>query len=418
MDNIQLTALVIFAITYFGIIFTRLPKVNVDRPSAAFFGAIAMILSGVVSFEEAMASIDFNTIALLLGMMIIIATMQSDGFFALVAHKTVRMATNSKGLLTALVLITGIGSAFLVNDAVVLIITPITISICNTYKLNPIPYLIAIILSSNAGSVMTMTGNPQNMLIGINSGMSYLSFFLHLLPIAFLSMGIVIFTIRLLFASEFKNDKKNFIVTDEKQYNMRSMRVSAPVFGLVVVLFFLSSFVGLSIPLIALFGASLIMLFGKIKPAEILKQVDWVLLLFFSGLFIVVHAIEKVGLLEQLKHIDLASDSLTTNVILHGLGLFVSQIISNVPYAIAMIPVIRPAESEAIWLILASSSTLAGNATIIGAIANLIVIESAARMHVRITFKDFFLAGILSTFLSLCISILVIQIQVAMGLLQ
>ncbi|MFA5195594.1 MAG: SLC13 family permease, partial [Bacteroidales bacterium] len=169
MNQIQIITLIIFGITYIGIIFTRLPWINIDRPSAAFFGAVAMILFGVISFEEAMFAIDFNTITLLLGTMIIITTLKLDGFFSLIAHKTMAFAKNQFRLLVIITFVTGISSAFMVNDAVVLLFTPVIIMICSSYKINPLPFLIAEILASNAGSVMTITGNPQNMIIGMNS---------------------------------------------------------------------------------------------------------------------------------------------------------------------------------------------------------------------------------------------------------
>jgi Na+/H+ antiporter NhaD/arsenite permease-like protein len=415
MTSLQIIALIIFIITYTGIIFTRLPGINIDRPSAAFFGAVAMILTGIVSFDDAIASIDFNTIALLLGMMIIIASIQSDGFFDWLTQKTIRVASNSRGLLTALVLITGIGSAFLVNDAVVLIVTPITISICIACGLQPVPYLIGVILASNAGSVMTMTGNPQNMLIGITSGMSYGKFFLHLLPVSILSMAVVICLVRLAFPSEFRSSKILKMTPSEEGLQYKSMRVSIPVFIAVLILFFLSSFFNISIPMIALAGASVILIFGKARPSEIIRKVDWVLLLFFAGLFIVVHAIEEAGLLEQLKSIDISAVGWKTNFLLHATGLIVSQIISNVPYVIAMLPVVKQFESDALWLILASSSTIAGNATIIGAVANIIVIETAAKHHVKITFRTFLLPGILSTLICILFSVVLIQLQIIFG---
>jgi len=145
----QLTALIIFVITYIGIIFTRLPKINVDRPSAAFFGAVAMVVFGVLNLEEAVRAIDYNTIALLLGMMIIISVLQLDGFFSLIAEKTLSWSKTPLKLLIIITFVTGIASAFLVNDAVVLLFTPVIIAICRASSLNPVPYLIAEILSAN-----------------------------------------------------------------------------------------------------------------------------------------------------------------------------------------------------------------------------------------------------------------------------
>ncbi|MEE1119084.1 MAG: SLC13 family permease, partial [Bacteroidales bacterium] len=197
--NIETIALIIFVITYIGIIFTRLPKVNIDRPSAAFIGAVAMLAFSVVSFEEAVSFIDFNTIFLLLGMMIVVAALKFDGFFGLITEKTLQFANSRLKLLIGVVFITGIASAFLVNDAVVLIFTPIIISICQRVKINPLPYLIAEILSSNIGSVMTITGNPQNMLIGLNSGISYVDFLLKLFPISLVGLVLCIFVVRLIY---------------------------------------------------------------------------------------------------------------------------------------------------------------------------------------------------------------------------
>ncbi|HPA73354.1 MAG TPA: SLC13 family permease, partial [Spirochaetota bacterium] len=202
----EAAALIIFIVTYLGIIFTRLPGINVDRPSAAFFGAVAMILAGVLPFAEAVRAIDFNTIALLLGMMIVIAVLELDGFFSLVAQKTISFARNPFQLLVFVTFVTGIASAFLVNDAVVLLFTPVIITICRSARVNPVPYLIAEILSSNIGSAMTITGNPQNMLIGISSGIPYGKFLLHLLPVSVLGMVVTIAAVKLFYPAEFRRD--------------------------------------------------------------------------------------------------------------------------------------------------------------------------------------------------------------------
>jgi Na+/H+ antiporter NhaD/arsenite permease-like protein len=400
----QTTALVIFIITYIGIIFTRLPKVNIDRPSAAFFGAVAMIVFGVLTFGEAMLAIDFDTIALLLGMMIIIATLQLDGFFSLIASKTIAYARNQWRLLIVVTFFTGIASAFLVNDAVVLLFTPIVIMICRASKLNPLPYLIAEILAANAGSVMAITGNPQNMLIGVNSGIAYAEFLWRLAPVSFLSMLLIVWVIRWLYPSEFRNKTPIIYNGNGFDYHYSSMRFSVPVFLLVILLFFSGHYLGLSIPLIALIGGSLILLLGKIKPSKVIEKVDWVLLLFFASLFIVVEGIEKTGLLSNYIDSALLSEDVTGIVAIHGISLVMTQIVSNVPYTIVMLPFMKVADSELLWLCLASASTLAGNATIIGAIANLIVIEVAERDGVRIGFFEFLKPGVIVTLLSFVIS--------------
>ena len=417
MEKIQIVALVIFFITYVGIIFTRLPWINIDRPSAAFFGAVAMILLNVLSFEEAVLSIDFNTIALLLGMMIIISTLQLDGFFSFIARKTMVYSRTQFRLLVIIVFVTGISSAFMVNDAVVLLFTPVIIALCHTYRINPIPYLIAEILASNAGSVMTMTGNPQNMLIGVSSGISYGIFLLRLLPVSVLSLVVIVFVVRMLYPANFKDKSPLQVSGNDFEYNFKSMRISVPIFLTVVLLFFFSKLVGLSIPMIALLGGSMILIFGKIKPSQVIQKTDWVLLLFFASLFIVVHGIEKVGLMQYIISSEPIRSDAGGVIALHGISLVASQVVSNVPFTIALLPLMKTMSSETLWITLASASTLAGNATIIGAMANLIVIESAKNQQVKIGFFEFFKAGIITTILTFILSIGIILLEMKAGVL-
>jgi Na+/H+ antiporter NhaD/arsenite permease-like protein len=409
--NTYYTALVIFILTYTGIIFTRLPKMNIDRPSAAFFGAVAMILTGVVGFDEAIQAIDFNTIVLLLGMMIVIATLQLDGFFSLIASKTISYAGTRFRLLVIITLVTGIASAFLVNDAVVLLFTPVIIILCSSGGLNPVPYLIAEILASNAGSAMTITGNPQNMLIGINSGIGYSEFLLRLLPVSFLSMAVIVVVVRWMYAREFADRGRLHFQSNGFEYDFRSMRWSVAVFAGVVAGFFLHHRLHLSIPLIALTGSALILILGKIKPSKVIRQVDWVLLLFFASLFIVVHAVEKVGLLNSFLENNALKETAGGLWIVHLLSAVMSQIVSNVPFTIIMLPLMKAAHSDILWLALASASTLAGNATIIGAMANLIVIESAEARGVKISFMEFLKPGLVVTLITLLISFVILYLQ-------
>lgn len=412
------TALIIFIITYTGIIFTRLPKINIDRPSAAFFGAVGMVVFGVLSFDDAIKAIDFNTITLLLGMMVIITTLKLDGFFSLIAQKTIAYSKTQFRLLVIIVFVTGISSAFLVNDAVVLLFTPIIIAICRSSKLNPVPYLIGEILASNAGSVMTITGNPQNMLIGMNSGISYIEFIAFLTPIAIISLLIIIFIIRLIYPDNFRNHVKIEFEEKKFDFNFKSMKYSVPIFFIVVILFFVSPWINISIPLIALAGASLILIFGKIKPSTVIKEVDWVLLLFFASLFIVVHGIEKAGLISGfLDNGFLAGDAKGIGFI-HAISLILSQIVSNVPFTVAMLPLMKSAGSNILWLALASASTLAGNATIIGAMANLIVIESAEKNGIKIKFWEFFKSGIIVTFITMALSFMILYFYLYLALIK
>jgi Na+/H+ antiporter NhaD/arsenite permease-like protein len=418
MDQTQLVALIIFGITYLGIIFTRLPGVNVDRPSAAFSGAIAMVLFGVLTPEEAIAAIDANTILLLLGMMIIIATLQLDGFFTLIARYTIAYSKTRLKLLMLIVFVTGIVSAFLVNDAVVLMFTPVIIHICLSSKLNPVPFLIGEILASNAGSLMTITGNPQNMLNGMASGISYGTFMIKMLPIALLSLVIIVLVLRLVYRDTFRINTPLEFSSAQSTLPTIHMGRSGLVFLLVLIGFFTSRYSGLSIPLVALVGAALILLLGQAKPSEVIHQVDWVLLLFFASLFIVVAAVEKSGVFDSFLNKNILTADLKGLTFLHVLSLFLAQVLSNVPYVVLMVPFLKATGSELLWMSLAAASTLAGNATIIGAMANLIVIETAGRQGVRIGFKTFFTSGIFVTLLSMGLSLGWLSFMQLMGLIH
>jgi len=403
-------ALIIFLLTYVGIIFTRLPGLNIDRPSAAIFGAVSMIALGVLTFDEAIAAIDFNTIALLLGMMLIIAVLELDGFFLFISETTISLAKTTRQLLLLIIFVTGISSALLVNDAVVLLFTPVILVICKGARRQPLPYLIAEMMSANAGSALTITGNPQNILIGMQSGFAYGKFLLFMLPISLGSLFLIFFVIKAFFKEEFGGDLPLTHAFQFDEWNYASMRFSVPIFIVVLAAFFASKELSISYSVIALVGGSFVLLFGKIKPSSVIKEVDWVSLIFFSGLFIVVRGIEKYLWLDPLISFLPLNGSIESIVTIHGLSLVLSQIVSNVPFVIVMLPFLKPLHDQFLWLALASGSTLAGNLTIIGAMANLIVIEIAKKEHIKIDFGTFLKIGTVVTLGSLILSILVMLV--------
>ncbi len=260
---------------------------------------------------------------------------------------------------------------------------------------------------------MTITGNPQNMLIGINSGISYSKFLLHLMPVSIIGMLIIYFVVKFLYPVNFKKLNPIDPQPGSYEYNYLSMKFSAPIFMLVIVLFFINGRLGLSIPVISLIGASLILILGKIKPSEVIKNIDWVLILFFATLFIVVGGIEKTGLIQHILDRYTITPDLHGIGVIHVISLILSQIVSNVPYTILMIPILKNSGSDIIWLSLASASTIAGNATIFGAMANIIVIESAKKLGVNITFFEFLKAGVIVTALTLILSVFLLYIQIS-----
>ena len=369
-----------------------------------------MIVFGILSFDESISAIDFNTIALLLGMMMLIAVLEIDGFFLLISETTITLAKTPQQLLFLIIFVTGISSAFLVNDAVVLLFTPIVISICKGAKRQPLPYLIAEIMASNSGSALTITGNPQNIFIGIQSDFAFGQFILYMFPIALGGLLIIFFTIKFFFKSEFTNGNRLKCHVQKEEWNYDSMKYSIPIFILVLLAFFFSKELHISYPVIALTGGSLVLLFGKIKPSKVIKEIDWVLLLFFASLFIVVNGIEKYQLLDPLINHFKMNTSFSGILSLHGLSLILSQVISNVPFVILMNPIIKQTHEQLLWLALSSSATLAGNLTIIGAMANLIVIEIAKKEGIQIKFFQFLKIGAIVTFFSFLLSISLIYI--------
>lgn len=401
-------ALIIFIVVYIGIIFDKLPFINLDRKSIAFVGAVAMVLFGCLSPQNAIKSIDFNTLALLLGMMLIISNLKLDGFFSLLSSKTISLAKTPFMLLVVITFITGFASAFLVNDAVVLLFTPVIIEICKKINLSSIPFLLGEIFSANAGSLMTITGNPQNMIIGIASEISYSQFMLYLLPIAIISMLIITVVIKMFYKDVF-DKKQRIIMTDNSTTEVTNIRISLIIFCLVVVGFFFGKLFNLSIPMIALVGGGLTLIFSKHKTEQIFRGVDWSLLLFFASLFVLVASIKDSALLSPIFDLNLAENTFSI-LIIFVVSIVLSQILSNVPYTILILPLLKVANSNILWLALATSSTLAGNFTIFGAMANLIVLEQAQKLGVSINNKQFYPPAMIISLLSILVAFGIIVI--------
>jgi Na+/H+ antiporter NhaD/arsenite permease-like protein len=420
LDNHLLIATIILIVTYLGVAFTRLPKVNVDRPSAAFTGGVLMILFGVLTFEEAVQAIDFNTIALLLGMMVLVSALKVVGFFDLLAMKSLLTAKTPRRLLLLVIIATATASAFLVNDAVVLLFTPVIIQACNARKVNPVPYLIAEAMASNIGSACTIVGNPQNMLIGITSGISFAHFFFYLLPVSLLSTVVLVLIMFRLYRNTLNQDFdfSNDSPVPAQGYDAKAITRLAPILILLIIAFFLSSFVKLSIPIIALGFASLVLLLGKAKPSTIIKEVDWVLLLFFAGLFIVVEGAHKAGVLDIFTGSIITTPGFLGIASISIVSTIVSQLVSNVPLTMLVLPILKNVPGDVLWISLAAGSTLGGNLTIIGAVANIIVVEGASREGIQVQFLDFLKVGTLVTIATISLAILILGVEYWLGLLR
>ncbi len=390
--------IVVFVLTYAGVALGRAPGLRIDRAGMALVGASLMIGLGTLSLDEALKAIDLDAIALLLGMMIIVSQLRVSGFFELAARFALRRAHSAPVLLVAIVIVTGLFSAFLVNDAICLVMAPLVIDVTRALRRNPVPYLLAVAMASNAGSAATFTGNPQNMIIGVTSHLSYAGFAGKLTPAAAVALVLTAGLIMLFYRKEFSSAFE--ISTKETPPRHHPKQLTK---GLLVTLGVIAGFfVGLPIAESALIGGSLLLLSRAVNPRKLYAGIDGGLLLMFAGLFIVVAGAEKVLVTPNLLEAVAGQFRFEDPWILSGVTALLSNLVSNVPAVLILKPFVAhlPDPGKA-WRIVAMSSTFAGNLTLIGSVANLIVAERAKREGVTITFFAYWRIGLPLTLMSL-----------------
>ncbi len=406
---------VFFVLTYGGLALGKIPGLRMDRAGIALVGATLMLLAGAVTFEEAFSaqSIDYDTLILLLGMMVVVGSLRLSGFFRLLAHGCLKRIETPRGLLIVTILLSGVLSAFLVNDIVCLALTPLVLHLSRRLRFHPLPHLIGLATASNVGSTGTITGNPQNMIIGIQSHISYLRFAARLFPVALLGLAInfliISFIYRRLLTPPKIVDVTGPMLSESLPPLRRAHRwllvKSALAASVAVVLFF--ALPSQCLPLIAL-GAAAFLLVGRIvRPEKIYRQIDWSLLMMFAGLFVVVHTFR----IHVVAYWGIDSWTWLLNHpvdLLSGVSAALANLVSNVPAVLLFEPVMQamPAGSqETAWLALAMSSTFAGNLTVLGSVANLIVVENAQREGVFISFWEYCKVGVPLTLLTLALGI-------------
>ncbi len=413
-----LAAAIVLALTYIGVAFAHVPRLNIDRPSAAFIGGVLMVLLGVMSVQEAAAAINVDTISLLLGMMLVGSTLQSSGVMTYLAARALAIGVTPLRLLGVVVAATALLSAFFVNDAVVLLFTPVVIQTARALGANPIPYLIAEAMASNIGSAATIVGNPQNMLIGVVAGISFTKFFLLLLPVSVLSAAVLFLVVWWLYRREFRLTVVNYDPAPTATISVANTARMLVVVVPMLAAFFFSASIGVDPSLVALAAGAGALLIGGVKPLQIMRGVDWVLLLFFAGLFVVMGGAQKAGLLNwALDSIKLQPGFLGI-LSIHAVSLVASQVVSNVPYTMLAIPILEKVPGHVLWLSLASAATLGGNLTLMGAVANLIVASGAEREGVSLSFWQFFRVGLIVTAVTLVISLGVLTAEFELGILR
>ncbi|MGH7122352.1 MAG: anion transporter [Acetobacteraceae bacterium] len=400
-----IAATLIFAATYFVMAIGRLPGFRLDRAGAAFLGASLMVAVGVLNLKQAFAAIDMNTIALLLGMMIVVANLRLSGFFAVLTEWAGRHARHPLVLLTAIALISGILSAFLVNDAVCLALTPLVLELLLSLERNPVPYLLAVTMAANVGGVATITGNPQNMIIGSLSGIGYGPFASALAPVAAIGLVLTIVLIAVLFRAEFRAASPLAVPRTQPARLHRALMVKTLVITAVLMV---ALFLGVAPAKAAAVAGAFLLLSRRVKSSRIYAEIDWTLLLMFAGLFVVVAGFERIVLTPQLLHRLLALP-LSGTVSLSVLTAVLSNLVSNVPAVLVLSRFVEHlADPGRAWLVVAMASTLAGNFTIVGSVANLIVVQLARAHHVEIRFGTYFRVGAPLTVLTIAVGVLLL----------
>jgi Na+/H+ antiporter NhaD/arsenite permease-like protein len=390
-------AYAIFLASYLVFAIGKFPGLKIDRPGAAIIGAVAMVAFRVVRPSDALRFIDFSTLVLLFSMMLIVGNLRLVGFFEWNAE-VVLQRLKPTHLLPAVIFTCGFLSAFFVNDIVCLVMVPFVLSIARRMRLPPLPYLLAVATASNIGSVATITGNPQNMLIGSFSGIRYYDFLFHLGPVAIVGLFLDWAVLHWIHMRKIKLSAETGERIPLPALDLSRLTKPVVVVTAVVIGFFL----GVPPAMMAALGAAALLITRTLDPRKLYPEVDWGLLVFFVGLFLIVGGAENAGIVRRLlgvaEHWNLQKLGVFTLVVA-----FLGNIVSNVP-AVMLLKSLIPsfANPHAGWLALAMASTLAGNLTITGSVANLIVVETA-RAEMEIGFWDYFRVGLPITLATLLV---------------
>ena len=399
----QLITLAIVVITYAAVAVGKVPRLRMNRATIALVGAAALVAVGALTQAQAFAAIDLGTLVLLGAMMVINVNLRLSGFFDLVTARVVQWARTPHLLLALIIVAAGVLSAVFLNDTICLMMTPLVVELTLRLKRNPLPYLVGLATATNVGSTATITGNPQNIIIGQASGIPYVTFLAQLAPVALLGMGVCWLVIVLLFRQEFRGKLERVALPPVRVYTPLLRRSFLVVVGLL-----LAFLLGYPVATAAAVAAGLLLV-SRVRPVKLLA-IDWGLLAFFAGLFVVTGAIEVSGLSEAIfaafePVIHGGVTALTTATAI------LSNVVSNVPAVLLLRPQMAALPDPQLgWLTLAMSSTLAGNLTLLGSAANLIVAELAAERGVKLDFMTYLRAGVPITLLTLAIGVVWLSI--------
>ena len=388
---------------------------RIHRVAAALWGAAAMVLIGVVDAKVAFFSqdtgVDWNVLFLLLGMMIIVSVMRQTGVFEYLAIWSAKRARGRPfAVMVMLVVITALASALLDNVTTVLLIAPVTLLVCERLGVTPIPFLVAEAMASNIGGTATLIGDPPNIIIASRSGLSFNDFLVNLAPVVVLLVVVFIGLCRVMFRSVFRFDEERAAAVmdlDEREAidRPRLLVQSLAVLALVMAGFVAHPVLHIDPSIVALLGAGALVAVSRLDPDEYLAEVEWPTLVFFAGLFVMVGALVEVGVVAKVGHA--LTEAVGDRYLLASSGVLwasaaLSGIIDNIPYVATMAPIISDmtsgsgttGQARALWWALALGADLGGNATAVGASANVVIIGIAARNGHRISFWQFTRYGV------------------------
>ena len=403
---------------------------KIHRTVSAMLGALLMIVSGILSQDTALHHIDFNTLGLLVGMMVLVGVTSHTGLFDYVAIKAARAAkAEPRRILVYLGFITAVFSGFLDNVTTVLLMVPVTFSITQKLHINPMPFLLTQIIASNVGGTATLIGDPPNIMIGSAvKELTFMAFIENLAPIAIFNLLIVIFLVEVIYRKGLKTTPElqaELMRLDERKAlkDRRLLSRALFVLALVILGFFTHSVTHIESSLIALTGGFLLLLLagGSHHLVEkTMKSVEWATIFFFIGLFIAVGGLIETGIINSLAARAVAvtgGDVTATSLMVLWLSALVSSVLDNIPFVATMIPLIQNmgamgvSNLEPVWWSLALGACLGGNGTLVGASANLIVAGLAAERGVKITFIQYFKIGFPIMLLTIVLSTVYVYIR-------
>ncbi len=417
ITGVSLVALLIFLGSY-GVIISE----KIHRTVVAIFGGALMVVLGVLlgfyDQHAAVGAIDFNTVGLLVGMMIVVGLTKDTGLFQYVAIKSAKLVKgNPWKIMLMFAIITAVFSALLDNVTTVLLMVPMTLVICDHLRINPLPFLFVEIFMSNVGGTATLIGDPPNILIGSAAGLSFMDFVVNLAPIVVVMFVVLIPIMKWKYKKDIETDKesmKNIMKLDEKESIKDPILLKKSLFVLAIVIlgFFFHGSLGMEGATIAIFGAGLLLLLDRKNPEKALHEVEWITIFFFIGLFTLVGGLEHVGVIniaaEELIELTGGDLKITSIVMLWGGAIF-SAFIDNIPFVATMIPMVHEMGSifndlNPIWWSLALGACLGGNGTLVGASANLVVAGMAEKSGYKIGFAKFMKMGLFIMFITVAIA--------------